>query len=89
MNRPGPDSAGFETSGNSVGPVLCASENENGIELRVPQKMEEECRLQVRLHFVNKLRHCLSRVRPPADLYNPGGTLKLVRQFLDFSRERG
>ena len=70
MDRARLDAAAFETARDPVGAVLRAGENEDGIELRIAEEMEKQRGLQVRAHFVNKLRHGFRRVGPPADLDN-------------------
>src|SRR5207248_1099422 len=68
MDRARFDSAAFETARQPISAMLRAGENENGVELRVAQEMEEQRGLQVRAHFINKLRHGVGRIRAPADL---------------------
>ena len=81
--------AALEPARDPIGAMLRPGENEDGIELRIGQQMEQKRRLQMRAHFISELRHRVRRIRAPADLDNLGRPLEFVRQLFDFARERG
>jgi hypothetical protein len=78
MNRPRLYSRSFETPRNAIGSMFCSGENEHGIELGIVQEMQKKRRLQMRLHFENKLRDRFRRIRAAADLDHFRRTLEFV-----------
>ena len=88
MDRSRLDSAALEPARDPIGAALRPGKNEDRVELRVGEQMEQKRGFQVRSHFVGKLRHRVRRVRAPADLNNFRRLLKLVGQRLDLRGER-
>ena len=66
-----------------VGGVLHPRENQHHVHLRVLQQMQQQRRLQMLRHFIEKLRHRLGGIGAPANLDDFWRVLKFVRQRFD------
>ena len=88
MQRAGRDSDALQLLRHAIRAVFRPCENEHRIHPRVRQQMLEQRRLHRLRDLIHKLRHRLRRVCSTPDLHRLRRLLKLMRQPLDFARQR-
>ena len=68
MERRGADPGLLEPSGDAVGTMLHASEDQNHLHGRIQEELLEQRGLKMALYFVHRLGHRLGRIRTSSDL---------------------